>query len=48
MDKNTLTGLLLMALVVFGFMWLNKPSEAEIAAQREKAEQQARQEAQAT
>jgi YidC/Oxa1 family membrane protein insertase len=31
MDKNTLTGLLLMGLVVFGFMWLQKPSEAELA-----------------
>lgn len=39
MDKNTLTGLLLMALVIFGFMWLNKPSEEEIAAQRARQEQ---------
>ncbi len=38
MDKNTLTGLLLMAAVVFGFMWLNKPSEEELARQREEAE----------
>jgi len=31
MDKNTLTGMLLMAAVIFGFMWLQKPSEAEMA-----------------
>ena len=31
MDKNTLIGLLLMGLVIFGFMWLQKPSEAEMA-----------------
>ena len=39
MDKNTLLGLVLMAAVVFGFMWLNKPSEAELQRQRELAEQ---------
>ena len=31
MDKNTLIGMLLMGLVIFGFMWLNQPSEAEMA-----------------
>ena len=31
MDKNTLIGMLLMGLVIFGFMWLQKPSEAEMA-----------------
>ena len=31
MDKNTLIGMLLMGVVIFGFMWLNKPSEAELA-----------------
>ena len=31
MDKNTLIGMLLMAAVIFGFMWLNQPSEAELA-----------------
>ena len=31
MDKNTLIGLLLMGVVIFGFMWLNQPSEAELA-----------------
>ncbi len=39
MDKNTLTGLVLMAAVMFGFFWLTKPSEAEIQAQRERQEQ---------
>jgi len=31
MDKNTLIGLLLMGLVVMGFYWLSKPSEAQLA-----------------
>ena len=31
MDKNTLIAMLLMGLVVFGFMWLQQPSEAELA-----------------
>ncbi|MDE6469120.1 MAG: membrane protein insertase YidC, partial [Muribaculaceae bacterium] len=39
MDKNTLTGLVLMAAVMFGFFWLTKPSEADLQAQREKQEQ---------
>ena len=34
MDKNTLTGLLLMGAVILGFTWLNRPSEEEIAARR--------------
>ncbi len=34
MDRNTLTGLLLMGLVIFGFMYLNQPSEEELARQR--------------
>ena len=44
MDKNTLYGMLLMGAVILGFMWLNKPSEAELARQREQAEQMAEQE----
>ncbi len=49
MDKNTLTGVLLMGAVILGFMWLNKPSEEEMARQRQQAEQLARQaESQAT
>ena len=39
MDKNTVTGLLLMAAVMFGFLWLSKPSDADIAAERERREQ---------
>lgn len=40
MDKNTLTGMVLMCLVIFGFMWLNQPSEEELAQQRKKAQQE--------
>ncbi|MDE6370418.1 MAG: YidC/Oxa1 family insertase periplasmic-domain containing protein, partial [Duncaniella sp.] len=35
MDKNSLTGLLLMGLVIFGFMWLNRPSAEELERQRQ-------------
>lgn len=42
MDKNTLTGILLMGAIVFGFMYLNKPSAEELAKQREQQEQVAR------
>ena len=31
MDKNSLIGMLLMGVVIFGFMWLQQPSEAELA-----------------
>ena len=31
MDKNAIIGMLLMAAVIFGFMWLNQPSEEELA-----------------
>ena len=34
MDKNSITGLLLMGLVIFGFMYLNRPSEEELERQR--------------
>ena len=30
MDKNTILGLLLMGLVIFGFMWLNAPDESQM------------------
>ena len=40
MDKNTLIGMLLMGAVVFGFMWLQQPSEEELAARRQQAEAQ--------
>ena len=32
MDKNNLLGLLLMGAIIFGFMYINQPSEEEIAA----------------
>ncbi len=56
MNKNTAIGFLLMAAVLFGYMWLNQPSEADLAAQRKqdsiataiKAEAEKTQEAEAT
>lgn len=39
MDKKTISGLLLMGLVIFGFMWLNKPSEEELARQRQEQQE---------
>lgn len=41
MDKNTLLGLVLMAACLFGFMYINKPSEEELAKERERREQAA-------
>lgn len=35
MDKNTITGLLLIIVILVGFSLLNKPSEKEVAAQKE-------------
>lgn len=35
MDKNTITGLLLIIVILVGFSLLNKPSEKELAARRE-------------
>ena len=40
MDKNTITGMLLMGAIIFGFMWLQQPSEEELAARRQQAEVQ--------
>lgn len=34
MDKNTIIGFLLIGVVLFGFMWLNRPSEKQLEAQR--------------
>ncbi|MDE6367284.1 MAG: YidC/Oxa1 family insertase periplasmic-domain containing protein, partial [Muribaculaceae bacterium] len=39
MDKNTLTGVLLMGAIIFGFMYINKPSAEEIQKRREQQEQ---------
>ena len=30
MDKNTLLGMLLMGLVIFGFMWLNQSDQEKL------------------
>ena len=30
MDKNTITGFVLIALVIFGFSWYSRPSKEEI------------------
>ncbi len=38
MDKNAIIGMILMAAVIFGFMWLQQPSEAELAARKKQAE----------
>ncbi len=46
MDKNSLTGLLLMGLVIFGFMYLNRPSAEELERQRLEREQMEEQERQ--
>lgn len=34
MDKNTIIGLVLIFVVIFGFSWLNRPSEEELARQK--------------
>lgn len=36
MDKNTITGFILMALVLIGFTWYSRPSEAQLKAQHER------------
>ena len=36
MDKNTVTGFILMALVLILFSWYSRPSEAQLKAQRER------------
>lgn len=48
MDKNTLTGFILIAAVLIGFSYFSRPSEAELAARRQQdsIETVARQEAQ--
>lgn len=40
MDKNTITGIVLIALLFIGFTWWSQPSEEEIKAQREQLAQQ--------
>ncbi len=36
MDKNTIIGFILMGLVLIGFSWYSRPSEAQLKAQRER------------
>ncbi|MGB5990123.1 MAG: membrane protein insertase YidC [Marinifilaceae bacterium] len=36
MDKNTITGLVIIVAMMLGFSWLNKPSEEQIQIQRQK------------
>ncbi|MBR5084237.1 MAG: membrane protein insertase YidC [Prevotella sp.] len=38
MDKNTVIGFLLIAVIIIAFGWCNKPSEEDIKAQKEQAE----------
>ena len=38
MDKNTVTGFILIAVIIIAFGWCNKPSEEDIKAQQEQAE----------
>ena len=41
MDKNTIIGFLLIAVILIGFAWYNQPSEEELKAQQELVEKQA-------
>ena len=34
MDKNTITGFVLIAILLIGFSWYSQPSEEELAQQR--------------
>ncbi len=43
MDKNTVIGLVLIGVVIFGFSWLNRPDPKEIEAQRQAAIEAVRQ-----
>ena len=38
MDKNTLTGLVLMGVLIFGFMWINNNNKQKQQQQQEQAE----------
>lgn len=39
MDRNSLIGLLLMGLIIFGFTYINRPSPEELERQRIEREQ---------
>lgn len=47
MDKNTLIGLLLMGLLIFGMSWCNRPSEEQLRQQQEAIELAQREQAKA-
>ena len=40
MDKNTIIGFVLIAVVLIGFSWYNRPTEEELKAQQEQVEKQ--------
>ena len=40
MDKNTIIGFVLIAAVLIGFSWYNRPTEEELKAQQEQVEKQ--------
>ena len=40
MDKNTITGLILIAIVFIGFTWWSQPSAEEVKAQQEQVAKQ--------
>lgn len=45
MDRNSIIGLLLMGLIIFGFTYINRPSAEELERQRIEREQMQAQEA---
>ncbi|MBP5307267.1 MAG: membrane protein insertase YidC [Paludibacteraceae bacterium] len=45
MDKNTIIGFVLIALILFGFQYFNQPSEEELAAAKQQQEQLLKQQA---
>ena len=42
MDKNTLTGLILMGLLIFGFMWMNSSKQKENQQQQQQEQAEAK------
>ena len=38
MDKNTVIGFILIFVMIFGFNWLNRPSEEQVAEQQRMSE----------
>ncbi len=48
MDKNTLTGLVLMGVLIFGFMWINNGKQKQLQEQQAQQEQAAAEQAKKT